>query len=248
MSIEWWIAPGLGLAVVIAAWQSRDRTVRLPQGSGRTGFGRAGAGTPAVPGMAAPNLGEPAPTLPSAAPQPSPPPGPEDHNPFLERAFNLSLHQRQTGFFGRWWECRAWGERFAFQVSEKDISIVVGDFDPDEEQLAWVYLSQVGDAAPLPPEGSPQRLRVALGAEGEALDGRFFLNATGGDCVPLTSDAVRAALLGLSDSVREVMLFESGGVELLVDTGLTMPSLRSDLDCALALHRAMKGQGPGRRR
>lgn len=158
---------------------------------------------------------------------------------FLERLPRLGLRARETEFLGRWWEGTERGRRFAFQPMGKGIAIFAGDFEPDAEQISSVYLSQVDDAAPLPPDDSPRRLLRVLGDEGAELDARFILNATGGTCPELRSTAVRSALIGLSDSVREVMLFESAGVELVTDESATSESLRADLDRALELHGAL---------
>jgi hypothetical protein len=117
--------------------------------------------------------------------------------------------------------------------------IFAGGFDADEEQLSETYLSQVGDARPLPRDGSGQRLAVAIGPEGAELDDRFYLNATSSSYPQLRIPAVRRALLQVSDSIVEVALFESGGVELWTDATATAESLVRDLDAAIELTRAL---------
>jgi hypothetical protein len=153
---------------------------------------------------------------------------------------NMRLEDRETGFLGAWCEGQRGGVRVAFQSYGKGIAIFAGDFDPDAEQLSETYLSQVGELQALPRDGSPTRIAVALEGDGEDLDPRFFLNATGGDYAQLRNSGVREALLCLSDSVTEVMLFESGGgVELITDDSATAVSVASDLDTAVSLFRAL---------
>jgi hypothetical protein len=151
----------------------------------------------------------------------------------------VPFDERETAFFGKWREARYRGCRVAFLSVDKGVQIIAGDFDADVEQLSDVYLSQVGDARPLPRKGSPQRLAVALGPEGAELDDRFFLNATGGSYAALRRQRVRRALSDLSDSIAEVSFLESGGVELWTDASATRESVAADVEVAVALHRAL---------
>jgi hypothetical protein len=159
---------------------------------------------------------------------------------FAARLPRMMLRPRETGFFGRWWEGRLRDCPVAFQPFGKGVSIIAGDFDPDQEQISDVYLSQAGEAQPLPAAGSARRLRSVLGDSAGEIDERFFLNATGGDLPGLRSAAVRSALLGLSDSVDEVMLFESGGVQLITDADATPGAIAGDLERAVELHAALR--------
>jgi hypothetical protein len=150
----------------------------------------------------------------------------------------IALTPRDTGFFGRWHEGQMQGCRVAVQAWDKGVTLFAGDFDPNCEQITETYLAQASDANPLPEEGSPRRLASAVGAEALALDGRFFLNALG--CNALAVPAVRSALGQLSESVEEVGLLESGGVEMLLEANVDPELLVADLAVAISLHRALR--------
>lgn len=159
-----------------------------------------------------------------------------------ERLPHIPLEARETVFFGRWQQGEHDGCRVAFQTAGKGVAIFAGSFDADAEQLTETYLGQVSESQPLPGEGSPQRLAQALGADGAELDGRFFLYATGGPYPQLEIPAVRDALGALSESVEEVMLFQSNGVQIIAGGDATPGSIAADLNAAIALVRALSSQ------
>jgi hypothetical protein len=215
MTFEIWIAVGmLGFFAAGLALRSRDTTV-TPPAPGE------------IPGYSPPPAFQ-------YAPQPEFPPD------LAAKLPAMALDDRDTAFFGRWREGRLRGVRVAFQPWGKGVAILAGDFDPDEEQLSEIYLSQVSDAVPLPEESSVQRLQRALGGGAEEIDLRFFLNATGGEYAELRSQAVCHALLGLSESIEEVMLFESGGVQFLTDATATQETIAADLDRAVEIHETLE--------
>jgi hypothetical protein len=215
MSFGIWIAVGVvGALAVGLVLRSRDTTVTMPT-------------TGEMPGFEAP-------------PTPLHVPAPESAADFSVKLPAMALHDRDTAFFGSWREGSLRGVRVAFQPWGKGVAMLAGDFDPDEEQISEIYLSQVSDAAPLPEGSSEQRLQRALGAGAGEIDLRFFLNATGGEYAELRSDAVRNALLGLSESIEEVMLFESRGVQILTDAHATSETIAADLDRAVEIHEALR--------
>ena len=184
---------------------------------------------------------EPGPTLetPPTAAETAPPPRGAQASEMREVTLpGVALTPRDTAFFGRWHEGQMQGCRVAVQAWDKGVTVFAGDFDPHCEQITETYLAQASDENPLPEEGSPRRLGTAVGAEALALDGRFFLNASG--CNALAVPAVRGALAQLSEHVEEVGLLESGGVEMSLEASVDPQHLVADLAVAISLHRALR--------
>jgi len=147
---------------------------------------------------------------------------------------SFQLKRRDTGFFGKWRETRLHGHRVAFQPGSP-MSILVGEFDPDEEQLTEVYLSKVSPTRPMP-ESQGRRLDGHVGPPGRDLVDRFFLNANLPDDPALKVAEVRKALLELSPAVLDVMIYETHGVQIDLDpTQATPSSLAEDVERAAAI-------------
>ena len=146
----------------------------------------------------------------------------------------FQLKRRETGFFGRWRETRLHGHRVAFQPGSP-MSILVGEFDPDEEQLTEVYLSKVSPTRPMP-ESEGRRLDRHVGERGRDLVDRYFLNASLPDDHALKVAEVRKALLELSPAVLDVKIYETKGVQIDLDPQQATPSsLADDVERAAAI-------------
>lgn len=153
--------------------------------------------------------------------------------------------KRDTEFFGPWREGVFSGQRVGFILRDHALSIEAGVADPDQEQIAQIYLSQVGPLQPLPAPDSPRRLDSYAGPEGAALISRFILNATGGDYSELRVPAVREGLLRLSRFVEEVQFYESGAMGLRLGTqGLDERTVESDVSVLIGLLSARKQTAP----
>lgn len=144
------------------------------------------------------------------------------------------LKGRDTDFFGKWRETRLHGHRVAFQPGSP-MSILVGEFDPDEEQLTEVYLSKVSPTRPMP-ESKGRRLDNHVDERGRELVDRYFLNASLPDDHALKVAEVRKALLELSPAVLDVMIYETNGVQIDLDPRQATPSsLAEDVQRAVAI-------------
>lgn len=152
---------------------------------------------------------------------------------------------RETDFFGPWKEAYIRGFRVGFQEILGDQALVhIGNFDPNDEQVTDLYLGQVGQNRPLPAEGSLQRLERFVSAAGRPLASRFFLLATGPDEYPVLRIAAFAeALLRLSPNVRDVGVYESGGVHLALALKSIPPDrFVQDVDTGIDLAIAANGK------
>ena len=172
-------------------------------------------------------------------------PGAEASQPVSQEAStsllaSFELATRDTQFFGPWQEGRVGAHRVAFQPNAETMFVYVGNFDPDREQLTDIYLAQISPTQPLPGKKSDQRLDSIVGEEGAALAQRYFLLATGGDFPALRIPGVQQALQGMSSSVVEVGIYETRGVQLMLDlTGATPTSVNSDVRQAVAVGGAL---------
>jgi hypothetical protein len=147
---------------------------------------------------------------------------------------SFQLKRRDTGFFGKWRETSLHGHRVAFQPGSP-MSILVGEFDPDEEQLTEVYLSKVSPTRPMP-ESLGRRLDSQTDVPGQDLADSYFLNASLPDDHALKVAEVRKALLELSPAVLDVMIYETKGVQIDLDpTQATASSLAEDVERAASI-------------
>jgi hypothetical protein len=151
-----------------------------------------------------------------------------------------SLVDGESAFFGNWKQGQLENTRIAFQSSEKQLNIYVGDFDADQEQLTDLYLAKLSATNPLPNKDA-QKLDRFLPAEEKELALKYYLLASGPDKYPqLQSPTVCEGLLGLSTAVVEVGFFESGGIQLLLSSEmLTSATLDSDLRLSVEMYKAL---------
>jgi len=147
---------------------------------------------------------------------------------------HLRLRDRETEFFGAWRETKLHGHRVAFQPGPP-MSVMIGEFDPDEEQLTEVYLSKVSPSRPMP-ESAGRRLDSHLGDQRHDLSREYFLNAGLPSDHALRVEEVRRELLALSPAVLDVQIYETNGVQLDLDPTCTTPeSLDGDVARAAAI-------------
>ena len=115
------------------------------------------------------------------------------------------------------------------------MSVLVGEVDPDQEQLTEVYLSKVSPARPMP-QSLGRRLDPHVGERGRDLAESYFLNAGLPDEHALKVAEVRRALLELSPAVLDVMIYDSNAVQIDLDpTQATQSSLAEDIEHAAAI-------------
>lgn len=159
----------------------------------------------------------------------------------IDRLLNkYSLVDKETEFYGPWREGRLDGVRIAFQSFPPQLAMYVGDFNSDEEQLSDLYMARVTENVALP-NNSAQRLDPFLPENRKELALMYFLLATGPEeYLQLKKSEVCDGLLRLSDTVHEVSINESGGIELHLDCEkVTSSSLDSDLKLALRMYKAL---------
>jgi hypothetical protein len=160
---------------------------------------------------------------------------------------HYQLRDRETGFFGKWRETRLHGHRVAFQ-SGPPLSVMIGEFDPDEEQLTEVYLSKVSPSRPMP-DSKGRRLDPDLGSPSNDLSRDYFLNAGLSSNHALLVEDVRRELLALSPAVLDVQIYEANGVQLDLDPDSTTPkTLEDDVARAAAIIDTLEADAASRLR